>query len=422
VPWEVAGALFVAGATAWAAVRAVNLTEGDTVVVSGAAGGVGSLAVQLARRAGASVIGLASEAHFQWLAGHGVVPVAYGDGVAERIRQAAGKVDAFVDTYGAEYVELALELGVEPSRIDTIANFEAVARFGVKGDGSAAGSSASVLAELAALIAAGELEEPIAATFPLDRVQDAYRRLAEGHLLGKIVLLPQVTIAAYCQGMSELLPLFPLGAVLYPGMLLPLHIFEERYRQLVRDLLERPEPRRFGVIAIRKGRETGIDGVHSLYEIGCTATLRRVDELDDGRFDLVTVGTQRFRLLALDQSLSYLQGEVELVAEDAVDQAAAAPFVRAVQVAFRTYLDALTERGGATVRIEDLPSEPGLLSFVVAATMVIDLPERQGLLDEADTVRRLNAERALLARETAMLRATTSRPAPDLRYTPYSPN
>ena len=135
VPWEVAGALFVAGATAWAAVRAVNLTEGDTVVVSGAAGGVGSLAVQLARRAGATVIGLASEAHFQWLAGHGVIPVAYGDGVADRIRQAASKVDAFVDTYGAEYVELALELGVEPSRIDTIANFEAVARFGVKGDG-----------------------------------------------------------------------------------------------------------------------------------------------------------------------------------------------------------------------------------------------------------------------------------------------
>jgi len=221
---------------------------------------------------------------------------------------------------------------------------------------------------------------------------------------------------------GELLPLFPLGAVLYPGMLLPLHIFEERYRQLVRDLLARPEPRRFGVVAIRKGRETGIDGVHSLYEIGCTATLRRVDELDDGGFDLVTVGTQRFRLLALDQTLPYLQGEVELLAEDAVDQAAAAPFVRALQAAFRTYLDALTERGGATVRIEELPSDPVLLSFVVAATMVIDLPERQGLLDESDAVRRLSTERALLARETAILRATTSRPAPDLRHTPYSPN
>jgi uncharacterized protein len=222
--------------------------------------------------------------------------------------------------------------------------------------------------------------------------------------------------------MSNMLPLFPLGAVLYPGMLLPLHIFEERYRQLVRDLLEQPEPREFGVIAIRKGRETGIDGVQSLYEIGCTATLRRVDELEGGQFDLVTVGTRRFRLLALDQTLPYLQGEIELLDENAVDQAAAAPYVRAVQVAFRAYLDVLTERGGATVRIEELPSEAVLLSFVIAATMVIDLPERQGLLDEPDTVRRLGAERALLARETAMLRATTSRPAPDLRYTRYSPN
>jgi len=190
VPWEVAGALFVAGATAYAAVRAVGLTEGDTVVVSGAAGGVGSLAVQLARRAGATVIGLASEAHHQWLAGHGVIPVTYGDGVAGRIRQAAGQVDAFIDTFGAEYVEVALDLGVEPSRIDTIANFEAVARFGVKAEGNAAGASAGVLAELAGLIAAGELEVPIAATFPLDRVRDAYRQLAEGHILGKIVLLP----------------------------------------------------------------------------------------------------------------------------------------------------------------------------------------------------------------------------------------
>ena len=190
VPWEVAGALFVAGATAYAAVRAVDLTEGDTVVVSGAAGGVGSLAVQLARRAGATVIGLASEPHHPWLAGHGVIPVTYGDGVADRIRQAAGQVDAFIDTFGADYVQLALELGVKPSRIDTIANFEAVARFGVKAEASAAGASASVLAELAGLIAAGELEVPIAATFPLDRVQDAFRQLAEGHILGKIVLLP----------------------------------------------------------------------------------------------------------------------------------------------------------------------------------------------------------------------------------------
>jgi NADPH:quinone reductase-like Zn-dependent oxidoreductase len=189
VPWQVAGALFVAGATAYAAVRAVGLTEGDTVAVSGAAGGVGSIAVQLARLAGATVIGLASPANHEWLAGHGVIPVAYGEGVAGRIREAAGKLDAFIDTFGADYVQLALELGVEPSRIDTIANFDAVQRYGVKAEGNAAGASASVLAELAGLIAGGKLEVPVAATFPLDQVRDAYRRLAQGHILGKIVLV-----------------------------------------------------------------------------------------------------------------------------------------------------------------------------------------------------------------------------------------
>ena len=191
VPWEVAGGLFVVGATAYAAVRAVALTPGDTVVVAGAAGGVGTVAVQLARRAGATVIGLASEPHHAWLTAHGVIPVSYGDGVADRIRQAAGgQVDAFIDTVGGDYVRLAVQdLGVPPSRVDTIANFEAVEKYGVKAEGNGAGASAAVLAELAGLIAAGELEVPIAATFPLDDVQDAYRRLEQGHLLGKVVLL-----------------------------------------------------------------------------------------------------------------------------------------------------------------------------------------------------------------------------------------
>jgi NADPH:quinone reductase-like Zn-dependent oxidoreductase len=191
VSWEVAGALYVAGATAWAAVRAVSPGEGDTVVVSGAAGGVGSIAVQLARLAGATVIGVASEIQHEWLQAHGVIPVAYGDGLADRIRLAAGgRVDAFIDTYGGDYVELALELGVEPFRIDTIANFQAVEKYGVKAEGSAAGARADALAELAGLIAEGKLEVPIEATFPLDRVRDAYRLLARGHTRGKIVLIP----------------------------------------------------------------------------------------------------------------------------------------------------------------------------------------------------------------------------------------
>jgi NADPH:quinone reductase-like Zn-dependent oxidoreductase len=190
VPWEAAGSLFVAGATAYAAVRAVSLAEGDTVVVSGAAGGVGSIAVQLASLAGATVIGLASKANHDWLAAHGVVPVSYGDGVADRIREAAGRVDAFIDTFGPGYVELALELGVQPARIDTIADFAAVEKYGVKAEGSAAGASATVLAELAERIAAGQLEVPIAATFPLAQVREAYELLSTGHIHGKIVLVP----------------------------------------------------------------------------------------------------------------------------------------------------------------------------------------------------------------------------------------
>jgi NADPH:quinone reductase-like Zn-dependent oxidoreductase len=191
--WEVAGALFVVGATAHAAVRAVAPRDGETVVVSGAAGGVGSLAVQLARRTGATVIGLAGEPNHDWLRSHDVTPVVYGDGVAERIRAAgAGDgVDALIDTFGGGYVDLAIELGVEPERIDTIIDYQAAqAHVGVKTDGSAAGASAPMLGELAALLAANELELPIAATYPLERVQDAYRELERRHTRGKIVLLP----------------------------------------------------------------------------------------------------------------------------------------------------------------------------------------------------------------------------------------
>jgi uncharacterized protein len=221
---------------------------------------------------------------------------------------------------------------------------------------------------------------------------------------------------------TEILPLFPLGTVLYPGLLLPLHIFEERYRQLVHDLLDGDDPRRFGVIAIRKGRETGVEGVSSLHAIGCTATLRRVSEHEDGRFDLVTVGTQRFELGQLDESRPYLQGEVELLTEETGEEMSAGLAAQAVQGAFRAYLDALARPGVAKARVPDLPDEPVALSYLVAATMIVDLSDKQALLAEPDALRRLTTERALLTRETTMLRSLTSTPAPDLRYSPYNPN
>jgi hypothetical protein len=222
--------------------------------------------------------------------------------------------------------------------------------------------------------------------------------------------------------MSETLPLFPLGTVLFPGLVLPLHIFEERYRQLVRDLLAGPEPQRFGVIAIREGRETGIAGVSALHEVGCTATVRQVEEYADGRFDVITVGAQRFRLVELDESQPYLQGEVDLLAEDTGDEASAGLAARAVQEAFRGYLDALAARGATKISVPDLPDEPVLLSYIVAASMIVELPDKQVLLAEPDAAGRLAAERALLAKETTMLRTLPSTPAADLRYSPYSPN
>ena len=192
LPWEVAGGLYVVGVTATGALHAVEPKEGETVVISGAAGGVGSLAIQLARRTGATVIGLASQGNHAWLASHGVIPIAYGDGVESRIRAVAPNgVDAFIDTHGNGYVELALALGVATDRIDTIADFAAAAKYGVKTDGgSAAGPGNKVLAELADLIADGQLELPIANVYPLTQVREAYTELEHRHTRGKIVLLP----------------------------------------------------------------------------------------------------------------------------------------------------------------------------------------------------------------------------------------
>jgi NADPH:quinone reductase-like Zn-dependent oxidoreductase len=189
--WEVAGSLFVVGLAALASVRAVAPKEGETVVVSAAAGGVGSIAVQLARRSGATVIGLAGESNHEWLRAHDVVPVAYGDGQEERIREAAkGLVDAFVDTFGSGYVDLAVSLGVAPERINTIIDMAAAERVGAKTQGTHAIADAELLGELARLVADGEIEVPIAATFPLAQVREAFDRLADRHTHGKIVLIP----------------------------------------------------------------------------------------------------------------------------------------------------------------------------------------------------------------------------------------
>jgi NADPH2:quinone reductase len=189
--WPVAGSLYVAGVTAYAAVRAVSVRPGETVVVSAAAGGVGTLAVQLLRVKEAQVIGIASEPNHDWLRSHGVTPVSYGDDLKERIVELAPDgVDAFIDLFGPQYVRLAVELGVPRERIETIIAFDAAKEYGTKAEGSGDASTTEVLAEMAALVASGKIEVPIAATYPLDRVKDAYDELEQRHTRGKIVLIP----------------------------------------------------------------------------------------------------------------------------------------------------------------------------------------------------------------------------------------
>ena len=211
------------------------------------------------------------------------------------------------------------------------------------------------------------------------------------------------------------LPLFPLGTVLFPGVLLPLHVFEERYRRLVRDLLDATEDaREFGVVAIREGREVGDDGIRALHRVGCVARLRRVEPYDDGRFDLVSTGSQRFRLHSLDQSRPYLQGAVELLDEPTGEQAAAIA-VR-VAVEFDEYRSALGDDE------DELPDDPRTLSYLVAAGAVLELTEKQRLLEAPDTATRLHAELLLLRRETRLLDVLPSLPAVELTRAPASPN
>jgi NADPH:quinone reductase len=189
--WEVAGSLYVAGVTAYAAVRAVAPQPGETVAVSAAAGGVGSLVVQLLTLRDVRVLGIASSGNAEWLRAHGVEPVEYGDGLAQRLQQAApGGVDAFIDLFGPDYVQLAVDLGVPPERVNTIISFEKAAEVGAKTEGSAEASTPAVLQELADLIVAGDLDFDVAATYPLDRVVDAFEELEKRHTHGKIVLLP----------------------------------------------------------------------------------------------------------------------------------------------------------------------------------------------------------------------------------------
>jgi hypothetical protein len=235
---------------------------------------------------------------------------------------------------------------------------------------------------------------------------------------------------------GAILPVFPLSTVLFPGLVLPLHIFEERYRVLVRELVANTadEPHEFGVVTLRRGSEVQAlpDGdtdqpadaapvtADVLYEVGCTAELRQVTELPDGRFDIVTVGRRRFRVLSVEAaSAPYLTAEVEWLPDETPDDTAdlLAPRVLA---AFRTYLDLLRP---ASEVLDQVPDDPTVLSHLVAATAQLTLDERHLLLAAPDTTTRLRTELKLLNREAGLLARVRAVPVPlsDLAR-PASPN
>ena len=233
--------------------------------------------------------------------------------------------------------------------------------------------------------------------------------------------------APYPGLVAEALPLFPLShTVLFPGVVLSLHVFEERYRELVRELVaqEGKGPRRFGVVAIRQGWEVGAEAVAALHRVGCVAELRRVSRYPDGRFDIVTMGSDRFRLLDVDRtSRPYLVGRVDWLPPDPPPEAEAAVLARAVGALFGEYVAAAgglrAPAAGPVGPLDELPGDPGQLSHLVAFSAVLTLEDRQALLESPDAAARLRAELRLLKRETTMVRRFGALPVPiaDLQVT-----
>lgn len=216
--------------------------------------------------------------------------------------------------------------------------------------------------------------------------------------------------------MAETLPLFPLGTVLLPGATLPLHIFEPRYRQLTVDLVNGAVPdREFGVVAVREGWTPDDDGIAGLHTVGCTAVLRDVKRLPDGRFDLVTQGARRFRLIDLDaDSKPYLIGSIEPLPDDPTDDAGVGELTHilsaAARAAHRGYCTTAWKDGEWAEPEPDV--EPGMLPHILAADCLLPISDRQHLLELTSPIERLRLVRVLLARETSLLSELGAVPAP----------
>lgn len=220
--------------------------------------------------------------------------------------------------------------------------------------------------------------------------------------------------------MDAALPMFPLGMVLFPGMHLPLHVFEDRYRSLVQHLLELPEQRRnFGIVAIREGYEVGSHGMQSAHRVGCEARLAAVRSHSDGRYDIGVIGRRRLRLLEMDTTGSYLVGRVEYL--DEPEGPGPGPAAEGALRVFAAYRAALIEAHGQ-VPVDDHPRPALTLSYSLAGAVALTLRERQELLEAESTSARLTLLSSMLVDELAAMRAVPSLPATELSRTAWSPN
>ena len=226
--------------------------------------------------------------------------------------------------------------------------------------------------------------------------------------------------------MGEPLPLFPLNTVLFPGIVMPLHIFEDRYRMLVRDLIALPPDaaREFGVVAIKVGYEVGSRGVHTIQRTGCAALVTEVTANPDGTFEITVIGRRRFHVESLDPSQDYLRADVEWL-PDSNGGESPADADRAAETAgelFAVYRETVTELRGDDVLEGETPTNPVDLSYTLAAALVLNLAERQALLEAPDVVSRLRLGTSLMRAELQAMTAIPSLPATTMARTRWSPN
>lgn len=195
-------------------------------------------------------------------------------------------------------------------------------------------------------------------------------------------------------------PLFPLSTVLFPGMMFPLHIFEERYKQLIAHCSE--EDSEFGVLLVKSGSEVG--GGAEPFEVGTLARITDVSEMPDGRLNIMTEGTSRFRTLDFFYDRPFLSGDIEILDTDPADTAAPESLVTETRDAFAGYVRYLLALAGQWQREFDLPDEAGKLSFAVASGLKADSILKQRLLEQESTADRLSQELEILERESARLK------------------